>query len=972
MLSLSKVKRPSSHCSLRNRWRLALAILVMIVLPALLPAAAPGTALAGATRNLDVVLLIDNSGSMASNDAEGLRWSAAQLFVDLAAPGDRVAAIAFASQVTPLGSAANGTLQTISRPDDRRTLKGYLQRRNPVGATNMQGAISAAIKLLRDAGSANRQVIVFLTDGEPDPPDQRPALEESIRQAGRAGMAVFPILLGTSTDQALADLMVSETGAMRQDVTSAEGLLRAFGRIYAFVQPDRYVDELAIKPADSVSFQTNPGQAITDAVVIVPRNSSSQTALRALHLAGQEVTGRQSLSTGARVGQSEAEHYQLVTVSHNAPLSGEWQVAVGQSSGPGLVIVQSQVVFDLVYPLPSIVDSFVSPRIVPVGKPALIWAGLALAGSRVADAQVSVVSNDQLIALESSGPSPNRDVYWKLVNLGSLQAGEPVVLEIQAGGELAPLRLRKQFAVEAANVPALVVDSPTAADSGLQTGGKARLAVHFEGGNVTQPRVHAYVWEPSATQVIEAELVCVGGKCQDETLSVQPGRAYQVLFVGTASAGGRPYTDAALAHFASGDVIRIDGLEGVRDLGTLTSDLLQPTVALTVTALTREGSPKLTVHLQKLSPTPAKADAHVDAILSPLAPSGANTYAATLTLRGIGTLPPDDYSLELAFESPTAVVSPKSAIISFSLPRPGLTLSRVAPPAELACCPAEFRSRPANLIDYGALYGTGAVAQVDLHFQGAWITQAPGVDVQLTSLHRLGSAQPAVTPLLRAGALEKQGLGSYRLPLTIEIPANMASGRYAGAVTISSPDMLVRPAEYELTFYRPGGLAVVTQKLRPLGCFLADWYALAPPFPRFKGLVGWGLTLLALLCVAAAIYSPYGGGMVVRSADDGDTERLRPGQPVYVIRDASGKPCLSQRAGASQILAEVRLDEPDDMGTRATVRPGASLQGTKVGYFSTRRRAWCIMPAGGLPFRHAGQFAVLIGKRRYEYTLEIP
>lgn len=968
----ANMRLPVYRRSISPLARLRLALLTTALLVALLPAAVTRAVVAGATQNLDVVLLIDNSGSMADNDGDGLRWSAAQLFVDLAAPGDRLAAFAFASEVTPLGSAASGALQSIAGKGNRTALKGFLQRREPVGATNMEGALAAAMKLLRGNASANRPVIVFLTDGEPYPPAQRPALEEGIRQAGRAGIAVFPILLGTATDQAIADLMVRETGSLRQDVTSAEGLLRAFGRIYAFVQPERYVDELDVRPGGTLSFQTNPNQAITDAVVIVPRSSSNQTAIRDLYLDGQKVLGRQTLTSGARVGEAEAEHYQLVTVSHNAPLAGEWQVGVGQSSGIGLLIVQSQVVFDLVYPLPSIAGSFVSPRVVPSGKPALVWARLSRAGSGVAGADLSVTSSDQLIPLDSTGPSPNRDVYWKLINLGDLQVGRPVVLEIQAGSELTPLRLRKQFAVEAANVPPLVVDCPTAADNGLRAGGKVRLAAHFEGGGVTQPRVHAYAWDLGTPEVMEAELVCEGGKCQDESLSVQPGRAYQVLFVGTANAGGRPYTDAALAQFASGDVIRVDGLEALRDLGVLTAGGESPSAILTITALMQEGDPQLSVRVEKLVPAPAKQGARIDAVLSPLSASGANTYAATLTLRSIDTLPPGDYSVELVFESPTAAVSPRSTVVSFRLPRPGLTLAGAALPAELACCPAGLKSRSANLIDFGALYGTGTMAQLDLRFDGQWITQAPRIDVQLSSVRQVGGAPAAVAPELRAGALEKETGGSYRLPLIMELPAGLAPGRYTGALTLSSLDMQIQPADYELAFYYPNGLAAAAwQKTLPFRCFVIDWYALAPPFPRFKGLVGWGLTVLVVLCIAAAVYQPDTEGMVVRSGADGHAERLRPGQNVYVILDSTDQPCLTRRAGASQILVEVWLDEPDDGGARVAVRPGSYLKEAKIGYYSARRRAWCVMPSGGLRLRSSAQFAVFVGRRRYVYTLEI-
>jgi len=181
--------------------------------------------------------------------------------------------------VVPLGDAQRGVLAPISDAASRERLKALLQPRTPVGATNMEGALKLATRLLLDSAGGNRPVIVFLTDGKPEPPEQRPGLEAAIAEAGRRNLLVFPILLGGETDVTVADRMVRETGSMRQDVQSAAGLLRAFGQVYALVQPERYVDELSLTPGGSLTYQTNPDQAISEAVVIVPRGSAGTSAL---------------------------------------------------------------------------------------------------------------------------------------------------------------------------------------------------------------------------------------------------------------------------------------------------------------------------------------------------------------------------------------------------------------------------------------------------------------------------------------------------------------------------------------------------------------------------------------------------------------------------------------------------------------------------------------------------------------------
>ncbi|MCL6430589.1 MAG: VWA domain-containing protein, partial [Anaerolineae bacterium] len=891
----------------------------------------------------------------------GLRWSAAQLFVDLAAPGDRIAAFAFATGVDPIGRAAQGVLEAMDDANSRKDLKGKLEPRAPKGATNMEGALAAAMALLAGDRSANRQVIVFLTDGEPDPPSQRPALEEAIRDAGRRGILVFPILLGSDTDRAIAGLMVHETGSMCQEVTGADGLLRAFGRVFAMVQPERYVDELQVAPGSTVSFQTNPDQAITDAFVIVPRASGAQTAMRGLTLEDEDVLGRRSLSSGAKVTPSEAEHYELVHVSHNAPLVGEWKLALGESRGTGLVIVQSHVAFDLVYPRPSVLDSFVSPRVVPVGKPLLILTRLKRAGSSVAGAVVSVAVENQVIRLDSAGPSANRDIYWKQVVLTHATPGQPQTLEIQAGGELAPLQLRKVFSVEPANVPPLIVDSPSAADSGLLPGGKLRLAAHFD-GSVADARVRAYVWDSSG-HTAEAELSCQGGRCQDESLSVEPGRAYEVLFVGTATTGGRPYTDATLARFVSGDVILVDGLDALGSLGTLVPGSADPAVPVTITALTQGGMPDLSASLERLLPV---ADGgQVTVLLSPPRPAGANTYVAQLTLRGVTALPPADYSAELVLQSPTAAASPGRSPVAFRIPQPVLRLAAVGPPRRPSCCAWERASRPADLIDLGAV-GSGE-ATVEIRFRGEWVPNALGVDARLVSLHLVGQSRQVTLPLPpRLGALEFVGKDLYRVLLTLELPADLPPGHYTGSIVLSNPHAVVQPAEYTVTFYRPPGiLGAARQFLLPAWCLAYDWFW---PFPflRWKGLLGWGLLTLLLILIW-----PDRSGMVVISEFDQTRSRATATRPVYVVLGGDGVPRLASRAGAADVLAEVTFEAPEGEEEHVLLRPRANLEQAQVGYNDPRFGNWCLVPESGVSLQASERFVVLVNGILYTFTLEL-
>lgn len=649
-------------------------------------------------QQLDVVLLIDNSGSMEANDPAGLRWSAAQLFVDLADDGDRVAAFAFANEVQPLSDAAEEQLTPIQGYESRRTLKEAFAPRAPEGATNMEAAVRAALTLLREDAGGNRPIVVFLTDGRPEPESQRPALEALIQEAGREGIPVFPILLGTDTDARVADQMVRDTGGLRQDVRNAAGLLRAFGKIYTFIRPDRYADELA-SSGGRITFRTNPAQAVTQLSIVIPRANATVPAITALTHDGTELLDREQLSSGARLTEAEAPHYQLMTITHNAPLAGEWAIATGTAAAQGLLIARSAITLELIHPVPSVADSFVSPRVVPAGKPVFLVARALQNGNRMGDVPLSVVTvAGQTLPLSSEGLSPNRDLFWRVLRregVSDAPAGERRRIELQVGGELSPFRLRKEFVVETADVPPLVFDSPTEADSGLQAGGTLRIAAHFEGDAVSAPEMivgpramTAYVRNDRDGEITVLDLQCQQRTCADESFQPDPGRSYHIVILGRATYQDRPFSDAGETELVTENIIRVDGLEEALELPALPPGRRPSAIPLTITAFLRSGRPRLEARLTELHPRPAGVSAEgVGVILTPPTAEGGNTYTAELQFLGFDRLPPGEYTAVLSLTTPEATVQPASVPVRFTVVRPRARLTGLRAPLEFGEIP---------------------------------------------------------------------------------------------------------------------------------------------------------------------------------------------------------------------------------------------------------------------------------------------
>lgn len=115
---------------------------------------------------LAVTLVIDTSGSMAATDPQKLRETAANIFIDLLSPDDYLGIITFNTKeevVLPM--------QQIQSSDNKANFKKILsQKLQSTGDTDYVLALNEASKQLSAVNNGNvRKVILFLTDGEPDP-----------------------------------------------------------------------------------------------------------------------------------------------------------------------------------------------------------------------------------------------------------------------------------------------------------------------------------------------------------------------------------------------------------------------------------------------------------------------------------------------------------------------------------------------------------------------------------------------------------------------------------------------------------------------------------------------------------------------------------------------------------------------------------------------------------------------------------
>ncbi len=144
----------------------------------------PAVAATQTTAGHVTVIILDMSGSMAQNDPNGLRCSAANAYIDLSGQGDEIGVIGLDSGANPQ-PAAQGfqAAQTWANPVDVSTLSARTallqtisqksQNCRPDANTPTFDALSKAYGMLQSATSGGKTgSVILLTDGAPYPSTQ--------------------------------------------------------------------------------------------------------------------------------------------------------------------------------------------------------------------------------------------------------------------------------------------------------------------------------------------------------------------------------------------------------------------------------------------------------------------------------------------------------------------------------------------------------------------------------------------------------------------------------------------------------------------------------------------------------------------------------------------------------------------------------------------------------------------------------
>lgn len=664
---------------------LLLAAVLWVGLIPLVPPISPSPAYAaGESTPTDVVVVLDDSLSMAicwpmvgndlratgcsggqqpPNDPSALRYSAARLMVTLADPDDRLAFVRFDVKAEAVGPdsltriGGRESRDQLARAIQAPPLDSFRQR----GRTRIDLGLEGAANLLlsRPPNEAARPgYIIFLTDGDPTGPTglasdtetQRASIAQTMQRLRNAGIRVFPVkLLGDCGNDCPGNFL-NETMGSVDDAKNARDVVLAFSSILTRMKP-----RLTIVPSGTggdVELFTRTPHGVTQLTVV-----SNKGGLAAVTKNDQAAPAPTVLDDG---------NLEVQVVESGNLGDAKW-TARARAAG-AFVVVRAETSPQIVYPPPVTTVDPSAVRIVPSGKSVLLVS------------QVEGPGLGETLYLEGKSALKPISIDKRLSFL-EVSAGERRVV-LQVGNDARPLQLRRTFVLEPRDgLPRAQAQKPVCVP-----GQPCELKVTFgPGAAVSDLGGMVFVADQVSGQepvpVYSAPLTCdaASRSCADKAFQPQAGHVYAIRFALQARSQGVLFGDWEQATLPMRPSVLVRGLPDPLDLAR------QPDGGwpVTVVAGTTEDLGKLRAHLT-LRHSPNGPEVEVQQPEFAVDVRGAGETPATLKIPPLRRrLPPGSYSGQLTYTierqpSGEPVELPAPNLVTYSLSTPTARITQTS------------------------------------------------------------------------------------------------------------------------------------------------------------------------------------------------------------------------------------------------------------------------------------------------------
>lgn len=178
---------------------------------------------------ISVLFILDNSGSMANNDPDNLRYTAAKLFVSLLNEGDAAGALIFANEA----HAITNNIERIDSQEGKATLANRFEPVQADGYTDVKAGFTLAQEMLNlSPDRPEETVIIFLTDGKPEPVTYYANyISDTLKLAKSMNIPVLSIALTQGAATSFLTDVAAETGGQVLQANTALDLLDVFLQI---------------------------------------------------------------------------------------------------------------------------------------------------------------------------------------------------------------------------------------------------------------------------------------------------------------------------------------------------------------------------------------------------------------------------------------------------------------------------------------------------------------------------------------------------------------------------------------------------------------------------------------------------------------------------------------------------------------------------------------------------------------------
>lgn len=328
--------------------RIKKAVSILLLFAAIWAAGFPAVTAAAATasvNHMNVVFVLDGSGSMYTTDKEKLRFEALELFLGLSAEsGNSMGAVVFDD-----GILFTQDLAPMNGKEAKSALSAKVRGVSGNGDTDIGSAIYKAVQMLKDSGNPDLpSAIILLSDGNTDLPKDKSGKQleasgrrkaEAIDHAREQGISIHSVCLNANGKAKKEELQeISDaTGGTCVEVKKASDLKEVFRQFYNIIYSTKTIHLVDTKIPKSGELRVPfsiPVIGVKEANIII-HTLNAQTTYSLFHPDGYAFTK-------AELERMAIQAKTFTVIKIEEPDPGEWELVVRGAR-------RDQVKVDMVY-----------------------------------------------------------------------------------------------------------------------------------------------------------------------------------------------------------------------------------------------------------------------------------------------------------------------------------------------------------------------------------------------------------------------------------------------------------------------------------------------------------------------------------------------------------------------------------------------------------------------------------------------